>query len=106
MAGMFPVFPGDNIASELLGGGRAQAAGDEPRGPELDSYEERYRLTGRATAGVAASVVVIVLGFLWLSPVIFLPIVVILVILAVFIARGAGVIDFARRTVALRVDHE
>jgi hypothetical protein len=76
------------------------------RGPELDCYEERYRLTGRATVGLAIGIVAIAAGFLWLSPLIFLPIGVILVILAVFIARGAGVIDFARRTVALRVDHE
>jgi hypothetical protein len=46
------------------------------------------------------------LGFLWLSPVIFLPVGIILVILAVLIAQSAGIIDLARRTIALRVDHE
>ncbi len=73
------------------------------RGPELGCYEERYRLTGRAIAGLAVSFVLVSLGFLWLSPVIFLPIG---IILAAFIARGAGVIDLARRTVAFRADHE
>jgi hypothetical protein len=75
----------------------------EVRGPDLDRYEERYRLTGRAIAGLAVSVVLVGLGFLWQSPVIFL---VIGIILAVFIAQGAGVIDLARRTIAFRADHE
>ena len=53
--------------------------------------------------GVAISLLVIGLGFVWHSPVIFLPIG---IIVAVFIAQGAGVIDLARRTVAFRVDDE
>jgi hypothetical protein len=73
------------------------------RGGDLDSYEERYRLTGRAIAGVAVSVVVVGLGFLSQSPVIFLATG---SILAVFIAQDAGLIDLARRTIAFRADHE
>lgn len=80
--------------------------GCELRGPELDSYQERYRLTGRAAAGLTITVVVAGLGFLWLSPVIFLPVGIVLAILAVLIAHSAGIIDLARRTTALRVDHE
>lgn len=52
---------------------------------------------------MAVSLLVIGAGFLWHSPVIFLPIG---IILAAFIARGAGVIDLARRTIAFRVDDE
>ncbi len=70
--------------------------------PDLGRYEERHRLTGRAIVGVAASFLLIGFGFLWHSPVIFLPIG---IILAAFIAQGAGVIDLARRTIAFRVDH-
>jgi hypothetical protein len=43
------------------------------------------------------------LGFLLPSPVIFLPIG---VILAAFIAQSAGITDLARRTIAFRADHE
>jgi hypothetical protein len=75
----------------------------ELRGPELSCYEERYRLTGRAIAGLAISFVVVILGFLSLSPGIFLPIA---IIIAAFIAQGAGVIDLARRTIAFRADHD
>jgi hypothetical protein len=46
---------------------------------------------------------VVGLGFLSLSPVIFLPIG---IVLAAFIAQGAGVIDLARRTIAFRADQE
>jgi hypothetical protein len=42
-------------------------------------------------------------GFVLLSPVIFLPVG---IILAAFIAQGAGVIDLARRTVAFRAGQE
>jgi hypothetical protein len=73
------------------------------RAPDRGCYEERYRLTGRVIAGLAVSVVVVGLGFLWQSPVIFL---VIGVILVVLIAQGAGVVDLARRTIAFRADHE
>lgn len=64
-------------------------------------YEERYRLTGRAAVGLAASVFLVVIGFLWRLPVIFLPLG---LALAVVTAQGAGVIDRARRTVAFRAD--
>ena len=64
-------------------------------------YEERYRLTGRALAGRAASARRGVIGCLWPLPVIFLP-------LghghAVLTAQGAGVIDRVRRTMAFRAD--
>lgn len=66
------------------------------------SYEERYRLTGRATAGLAAVCVLLGLGFtLWRLPLVYLPIGIVVAGLA---AHGAGVIDLARRTVALRAD--
>ena len=67
----------------------------------MTRYEERYRLTGRAAAGLVASVLLIVIGFLWHLPVIFLPLGLILAVLA---ARGAGVIDRVRRTTAFRAD--
>jgi hypothetical protein len=104
-------------AGEQLDGTTAGPGGDLPEsrrpepacdpedaeGPVVASYEERYRLTGRAAVGLAASLLLIGLGFLWHSPMIFLPIG---LILAAFIAQGAGVIDLARRTVAFRADHE
>jgi hypothetical protein len=52
---------------------------------------------------VVVGFVVVGLGFLSLSPVIFLPIG---IILAAFTAQGAGVIDLARRAIAFRADHE
>ena len=64
-------------------------------------YEERYRLTGRAAAGLAASVLLVVAGFLWRLPVIFLPLG---AALAALTAQGAGVIDRVRRTTAFRAD--
>ena len=64
-------------------------------------YEERYRLTSRAAVGLAASVLLVVVGFLWHLPVIFLPLG---AALAVVTAQGAGVIDRARRTTAFRAD--
>lgn len=64
-------------------------------------YEERYRLTSRAAVGLAASVLLVVVGFLWHLPVIFLPLG---AALAVLTAQGAGVIDRARRTTAFRAD--
>lgn len=67
----------------------------------LTRYEERYRLTGRAAAGLAAGALLIVLGFLWRRPVIFLPLG---LILAAIAAQGAGVIDRVRRTTAFRAD--
>jgi len=63
----------------------------------LTYYEERYRLTGRAAVGLAASVLLVVVGFLLRLPVIFLPLG---VALAVLTAQGAGVIDRVRRTTA------
>jgi hypothetical protein len=69
----------------------------------LTYYEERYRLTGRAAAGLAASVLLVVVGFLWHLPVLFLPLA---AALAVLTAQGAGVIDRVRRTTAFRADKE
>jgi hypothetical protein len=67
----------------------------------LTYYEERYRPGGRAAVGLAASVLLVVVGFLWHLPVIFLPLG---AALAVLTARGAGVIDRVRRTTAFRAD--
>ncbi|MBO0818854.1 MAG: hypothetical protein J2P30_27270 [Actinobacteria bacterium] len=67
----------------------------------MNYYEERYRLTGRAAAGLAASALLVVTGFLWRLPVIFLPLG---IGLALLTAQGAGVIDRARRTLAFRAD--
>jgi hypothetical protein len=78
-------------------------AADEALLPDLDCYEERYRLTGRAVFGLAASIVLIGLGFLWHSPMILMAIAIVLVVL---IAQGAGAVDLARRTIAFRVDRE
>lgn len=65
-------------------------------------YEERYRLTGRAAAGLAGVCVLIALGFtLWRLPLASLPVGIVIAVLA---AHGAGVIDLARRTVAFRAD--
>jgi hypothetical protein len=67
----------------------------------LTFYEERYRLTSRAAVGLAASVFLVLVGFLWHLPVIFLPLG---AGLAVLTAQGAGVIDRVRRTTAFRAD--
>jgi len=67
----------------------------------LSYYEERYRLTSRAAVGLAASALLVVVGFLWHLPVIFLPLG---AALAVLTAQGAGVIDRVRRTTAFRAD--
>ncbi len=64
-------------------------------------YEERYRLTSRAAVGLAASVLLVVVGFLWHLPVVFL---LLGAALAVVTAQGAGVIDRIRRTTAFRAD--
>jgi hypothetical protein len=69
--------------------------------PELTNYEERYRLTSRAAVGLAASVLLVVVGFLWHLPVVFLPLG---AALAVLTAQGAGLIDRVRRTTAFRAD--
>lgn len=71
---------------------------------ELDRYEERYRLTGGAVLGLAASLLSIGLGLLWHTPVIFAALAVILAVLTVTLP-GAGVIDAARRMTAFRADH-
>ncbi len=71
------------------------------KGHELTYYEERYRLTGRAAAGLAGSVLLVAIGFLWHLPVIFLPLG---FGLAAVTAQGAGVLDRARRTTAFRAD--
>lgn len=68
----------------------------------MRSYQERYRLTGRAAAGLAAVCVLIGLGFaLWRLPLVYLPVAIVIAVLA---AHGAGMIDLARRTVAFRAD--
>jgi hypothetical protein len=67
----------------------------------LTDYEERYRLTSWAAVGLAASVLLVVVGFLWHLPVVFLPLG---VALAVLTAQGAGLIDRVRRTTAFRAD--
>ena len=56
----------------------------------MNYYEERYRLTVRGAADLAASAILVVIGFLWHLPVIFLPLG---IGLAVLTAQGAGVID-------------
>src|ERR1700728_2945982 len=55
----------------------------------MGSYEERYRLTGPAVLGLAASILAIALGFVLGLP-----------------AQGAGLVDLARRTVAFRTDED
>jgi hypothetical protein len=72
-----------------------------PRGADLGSYEERYRLTGWATLGLAISLLVIGLGFTLHSPVIFLTAGFVLAALTV---QGAGLIDLVRRRIAFRAD--
>ena len=72
--------------------------------PDPGSYEERYRLTGGAALRVAASLLSVVLGFVWGTPVVFAVIAVILAALTVTLP-GGGVIDAARRKTALRADH-
>lgn len=67
----------------------------------MTHYEERYRLTGRAAAGLAASALLVAVGFLWHLPVIFLPLG---LGLAAVTAQGAGLIDRVRRTTAFRAD--
>jgi hypothetical protein len=67
----------------------------------LTNYEERYRLTSRAAVGLPASVLLVVVGFLWHLPVVFLPLG---AALAVLTAQGAGLIDRVRRTTAFRAD--
>ncbi|HEX4064185.1 MAG TPA: hypothetical protein VHY58_24500 [Streptosporangiaceae bacterium] len=69
----------------------------------MGSYEERYRLTGPAVLGLAASILAIALGFALGLPAILLPIGIVLVALT---AQGAGLGDLARRTVAFRADND
>jgi hypothetical protein len=71
---------------------------------ELRSYEERYRLTGRAVLGLAASLLSVALGLLWHTPVIFAALAVLLAALTVTLP-GARVVDAARRRTAFRADH-
>jgi hypothetical protein len=69
--------------------------------PDLACYDERYRLTGAAALGLAASLLAIGLGFLWHTPVIFAVVAVILAALTLTMP-GGGVIDAARRAIAFR----
>ena len=64
-------------------------------------YEERYRPTSRAAVGLAASVLLVAVGFLWHLPVVFL---LLGAALAMLTAQGSGVIDRVRRTTAFRAD--
>jgi hypothetical protein len=68
----------------------------------MRSYQERYRLTGRAATGLAVVCVLLALGFtLWRLPLFCLPAG---IVIAARAAHGAGVTDRARRTVAFRAD--
>jgi hypothetical protein len=74
--------------------------------PEQGCYEERYRLTGSAALGLAASLLALGLGLLWQGQVI---IAIVAVLVAALIpGRAAGVVVYAaaRRAVAFRADHE
>jgi hypothetical protein len=70
--------------------------------PDQGCYEERYRLTGSAVLGVAASLLAVGLGFLWHTQAIFG---VISAGLLVLVALGSGVVEAARRAVAFRADY-
>jgi hypothetical protein len=69
--------------------------------PDQGCYEERYRLTGSAVLGLAASLLSIGLGLLWHVPVVFA---VTAVLLAAVAAQGGGVFGAARRMIAFRAD--
>jgi hypothetical protein len=56
--------------------------------PDLACYEERYRLTGGAALGLAASLLSVGLGFLWHTPVVFSVIVPLLLVLPVIMPGG------------------
>jgi len=71
--------------------------------PDLACYEERYRLTGGAALGLAASLLSVGPRLLWHTPVIFALAAVILAALTVTLP-GGGVIDTARRMTAFRAD--
>ncbi|HEY1914804.1 MAG TPA: hypothetical protein VGH27_04440 [Streptosporangiaceae bacterium] len=73
----------------------------KPKGSAPDTYVERYRLSGQAVLGLAVILLLFGFSFLWNSPLIFLPIG---VILAALVAHGSGIIDLARRTIAFRAD--
>lgn len=66
-----------------------------------ESYVERYRLSGHAVLGLVVILLVFGFSFLWNSPLIFLPIG---IVLAALVAHGSGIIDLARRTIAFRAD--
>jgi hypothetical protein len=69
--------------------------------PDQGCYEERYRLTGSAALGLAASLLSIGLGLLWHTPLVFA---VAAVILAAVATQGGGVVGAARRMIAFRAD--
>jgi hypothetical protein len=74
--------------------------------PDPGCYEERYRLTGSAALGLAASLLALGLGLLW-HPQVFIVIAAVLVA-ALIQAEGGPVFVYAaaRRAVAFRADHE
>ena len=67
----------------------------------MTCYEERYRLSGRAVAGLIVSLFLVAACFLRNLPVIFIPLA---LVLAVVTSQGAGVIDRVRHTTAFRAD--
>ena len=71
--------------------------------PDLACYEERYRLTGSAALGLAASLLSVGLGFVSDTPALFAVIAIIFAVLTVT-TPGGGVIYAARRITAFRAD--
>jgi len=76
--------------------------------PDPGCYEERYRLTGQAAAGLAVGLVSVGLGILWQPPIsaaaVVLAIPVISSAFAVLLAMP-GLIAMARRKTAFRADY-
>jgi hypothetical protein len=70
--------------------------------PDQGCYEERYRLTGSAALGLAASLLAVGLGFLWHTQAIFGVISAVLLVMA---ALGGGIVEVVRRAVAFRADY-
>ena len=76
--------------------------------PDQGCYEERYRLTGQAAAGLAIGLISVGLGVLWQPPIsaaaVVLAIPVIFSAIAVLLAMP-GLIAMARRKTAFRADY-